>query len=84
MAARVTCGLTRYVNDAQTIFQILSYAGYLLMEGVMDKNTDELKQENEKLRGRIHELEQTVKNLQIRKALFERSLIFGRESQVGR
>ncbi len=50
----------------------------------MDKNTDELKQENEKLRGRIHELEQTVKNLQIRKALFERSLIFGRESQVGR
>jgi len=50
----------------------------------MDKNIDELKLENEKLRGRIHELEQTVKNLQLRKELLERSLIFGRESQIGR
>ena len=47
-------------------------------------NKDELEQENEKLRGRIHELEQTVKNLQMKNKLLEKSLIFGRESQIGR
>ena len=54
-------------------------------------DNEELQIVNEKLRGWIDELEQTVKNLQEKNealekqvAMLERAAIFGKESQVGR